>query len=101
MVGRIDRFSRPGITSGQTAILLKGSNAVIVVVSSRGGTASLPIFGYRKKPGAQSDADWERLPEVETVYREWFDRLDRGATYAEVADWLNNKGIDTGPLCPQ
>ena len=42
----------------------------------QGGTASLPIFGYRKKPDAKTDGDWERVPEAKEVYREWFDRLD-------------------------
>jgi site-specific DNA recombinase len=62
-----------------------------------GGTASLPIFGYRKKPGAKSDDDWEKLPEAEQIYREWFDRLDHDALYAEVGDWLNEAGVPTGP----
>ena len=62
-----------------------------------GGTASLPIFGYRKKPGAKSDADWEKLPEAEAIYREWFDRLDHDALYSEVGDWLNEIGVPTGP----
>lgn len=62
-----------------------------------GGTASLPIFGYFKKPGAKSDGDWEKVAEAEPIYREWFDRIDHGATYAEVADWLNASGVATGP----
>ncbi len=65
----------------------------------QGGTASLPIFGYRKKPDAKSDGDWELVPEAKDVYREWFDRLDHGATYSEVSDWLNDNGIAPGPYC--
>jgi site-specific DNA recombinase len=65
----------------------------------QGGCASLPIFGYRKGDGAKSDADWERVLEAETIYREWFDRLDRGMSYAEIADWLNESGISPGPYC--
>ena len=64
-----------------------------------GGTASLPIYGYQKKPDAKSDKDWERLPEAEDVYRKWFERLDRGETYAEISDWLNELGIAPGPYC--
>ncbi len=62
-----------------------------------GGTASLSIFGYRKSPGAKSDDDWEKVPEAEPILREWFDRLDHGASYAEVADCLNETGVPTGP----
>ena len=65
----------------------------------QGGTASLPIFGYRKKPGAKSDDDWERVPEAEVIYKEWFNRLDNGALYAEVSDWLNESGVAPGPYC--
>ena len=30
---------------------------------------------------------------------EWFERLDRGETFSEIADWLNALGIPTGPFC--
>ena len=66
-----------------------------------GGSVPLPIYGYVKKPGAKSDADWEKLPEAESIYREWFDRLDQGASYAEIADSLNEKGVPTGPYTRQ
>ena len=63
-----------------------------------GCTACLP-YGYFKKAGAKSDADVEKLPEAEGVYKEWFRRLDNGAGYAEVADWLNENGVPVGPHC--
>lgn len=67
-----------------------------------GGCAAIPIFGYRKPPGAKSDAEWEKDPEAEPIYREWFRMLDEDeAMYAEVADWLNARGVPTGPYCPQ
>jgi hypothetical protein len=66
-----------------------------------GGSVSLPIFGLRKKPGAKSDDDWERVPEAEPIYQEWFDRLDHDAQYADVADWLNQKGVPLGPYSRQ
>ena len=67
----------------------------------QGECLSLPIYGYVKKPGTRSDADLEKLPEAEAIYTEWFDRLDRGASYAEVADWLNEHGVPLGPYCTQ
>ena len=31
--------------------------------------------------------------------KEWFERLDRGDTFSEIADWLNSQGVPTGPFC--
>ncbi len=65
----------------------------------QGSCLSVPIYGYVKKPGAKSDDDVERLPEAEAIYKEWFDRLDNGATYSDIADWLNATGVPLGPYC--
>ena len=62
----------------------------------QGGVFQFEIYGYIKKLGAKSDADVEKDPAAEEVYREWFRRLDAGATYAEIADWLNSKEIPVG-----
>ena len=35
----------------------------------------------------------------EPIYDEMFRRLEDGATFAEVADWLNGLGIRPGPYC--
>src|SRR5262249_28582832 len=40
-------------------------------------------------------------PAAEPVYDEWFRRLENGASYAEVADWLNDQGIPPGPYSRQ
>jgi len=65
----------------------------------QGGCLPLPIFGYRKKPGAKTDDDLEKVPEAIPIFKEWFERLDRGELYAEIADWLNGIGQPTGPYC--
>ena len=36
---------------------------------------------------------------AEAIYDEWFTRLETGASFAEVADWLNAKGVPTGRFC--
>lgn len=65
----------------------------------QGGVFQVPVYGYIKKPGAKSDSDVEKDPAAKEVYREWFRRLDDGASYSEVADWLQSMGIPVGPGC--
>lgn len=65
----------------------------------QGGVVQSVIFGYVKPAGAKSDADLRKDPAAESLYREWFHRLDHGATFAEIADWLNGVGISPGPAC--
>jgi len=62
-----------------------------------GGCLPGLIYGYRRPPNAKSDADVEKVAEAQAVYDEWLDRLDRGQSYSQVADWLNERGIPTGP----
>ena len=64
-----------------------------------GGCASIPIFGYIKPPHSKSDQDWLKDPDAQPIYEEWFRRLDRGDSFAEIADWLNQEGVPTGPYC--
>ena len=70
---------------------------------THGGCLSLPFYGYRLKAGIpadlrnKTDNDWEKIPEAEPIYTEWFDRLDHGASYSELSDWLNQRGVPTGP----
>ena len=66
-----------------------------------GGALSLPIFGYIKPIGAKSDADVEKDPAAEPIYREWFRRLEEGASFSVIADWLNGEKIPTGPYVAQ
>jgi site-specific DNA recombinase len=62
----------------------------------QGGVIQTFPYGYIKPPGAKSDADVTKDPDAELVYDEWFSRLEAGASFAEVSDWLNERGIPTG-----
>lgn len=63
-----------------------------------GGCVNQVRFGYIKPPGAKSDVDVIKDPDAEPYWIEWFQRLDEEeATYAEIADWLNNEGVPPGP----
>jgi len=42
------------------------------------------------------DSQVTKDPAAEPAYDEWFTRLEKGATFAEVADWLNAIGFATG-----
>lgn len=65
--------------------------------SNEGGMLPCLIFGYVKPLGAKTDDQLEKDPAATPIYDEWFRRLEDGATYAEIADWLNANGIPTGP----
>jgi site-specific DNA recombinase len=67
----------------------------------QGGCAAFPIFGIIKPPGSKSDAEWHKDPAAEPIYQEWFERLDAGALYADIADWLNSQSVSTGPFARQ
>ena len=63
----------------------------------QGGCAAFEIAGYIKPPGAKSDLDWRKDPDWEPIYTEWFRMLDEDeATFAEIADWLNEQQRATG-----
>ena len=57
------------------------------------------IYGYVKTPGCTSDADVQKDPNAGPVLDRWFSMLEDGASYAEVADWLNEKNVKPGPYC--
>lgn len=65
----------------------------------QGAIFQFTIFGYIKPPGAKSDDQVTKDLNAQPLYEEWFRRLDNGALYAEVADWLNEQGIPPGPHC--
>jgi DNA invertase Pin-like site-specific DNA recombinase len=64
---------------------------------SQGGVVQTTIFGYIKPPGTSTDDALEKDPTAEPIYDEWFRRLEEGATFSEIADWLNEHGVPTGP----
>jgi DNA invertase Pin-like site-specific DNA recombinase len=67
----------------------------------QGGVFQCPIYGYLKPDGAKGDADVRRDPSAGPIYNEWFRKLEEGATYSEIADWLEEQGIQPGPYCRQ
>jgi hypothetical protein len=64
-----------------------------------GGALPGRIYGYAKSPGAKSDAELIKASDAEAIYKSWFQKLDGGATYAEIADWLNSRNVPVGPSC--
>lgn len=58
-----------------------------------------PIYGYVVPSGARNDSEVQKDPAAEPIIREMFRRLEEGAGYSEVADWLNQQQIPTGPYC--
>lgn len=55
-------------------------------------------FGWLKPPGAKSDADLQKDPAAEPIYREWFRMLDEDdATFADVARWLKKMNVPLPP----
>ena len=62
-----------------------------------GGVIQFTIFGYIKDVGIKNDRDLRKDPQVERIVKEIFRRLEQGAFYTEVADWLNEEGIKPGP----
>ncbi len=62
----------------------------------QGGVVQTFPYGYIKAPGAKSDADVCKDPDAEPIYEKWFALLEAGASYAEVADWLNAQKVPTG-----
>ncbi|MEQ8208285.1 MAG: recombinase family protein [Lacipirellulaceae bacterium] len=68
-------------------------------IFDNGGMCQHLIYGYIKEPGSKTDDGVRKDPAAEPIYREWFRMLQQGASFAEVADWLNEMGVPTGPLC--
>lgn len=62
----------------------------------QGGVIQTFQYGYCKPPGSSSDADITKRPEAGPVYDGWFGRLEAGASFGEVADWLHAEGVPTG-----
>lgn len=66
---------------------------------AQGGVVQSLPYGYVKPHAHASDSECSKLPEAESVYDEIFRRLEDGQTFSQVADWLNEQRIPTGPAC--
>ena len=64
---------------------------------SQGGVLRVSIYGYIKPPGATTDAELQKDPAAEPIYAKIVRMLEDGASYSEVADWLNTQDVPTGP----
>lgn len=65
----------------------------------QGGINQFVIAGYAKPPGAKFDTEIVKLPEAEPVYDRWFQILEDGGTYSDVADFLNEIEFPMGQFC--
>ena len=65
----------------------------------QGGVVQCNSYGYIKPVGTKSDAELQKDPAAQSVFEEWFRRLDEGASFSQIADWLNASGICPGPYC--
>lgn len=66
---------------------------------NQGGVIQELPYGYTKPHSKATDTECFKNSEAEAIYKEWFDRLDRGQTFSEIADWLNASGTPVGPYC--
>lgn len=64
---------------------------------TEGGVVQTLIPGYIKPPGTTNDSQLLKDPMYESVYEKWFELLEGGASYSEVADWLNENKVPLGP----
>ena len=66
---------------------------------AQGGVLMTPIFCYRKPPGAKHDSELVKITDLEPIVEEMVRRLEDQQTYAEVADWLNERKVPLGVGC--
>ncbi|WP_437193622.1 recombinase family protein [Planctomicrobium sp. SH527] len=66
---------------------------------TQGGVVQTLPYGYIKPHSRATDEECTKDPTAVKVYEEWFRRLEEGQSFAEIADWLNQSGIPTGPAC--
>lgn len=65
----------------------------------QGQLMELLVYGYIRPQGATSDSQLLKDPAAEPVIREIFRRLEGGASFSEIADWLNATHVSPGPYC--
>jgi site-specific DNA recombinase len=66
----------------------------------RFATGKLPlrlIAGYESDGPGCLEENCHKKPEAIAIFDEWFDRLDRGQSFAQIADWLNENQFPVGP----
>ena len=63
----------------------------------QGGIVLEVQYGYIKPHPKATDEEVYKDPDAVEVYETWFAMLEAGATYAEVARWLNKSGVPVDP----
>ena len=58
-----------------------------------GGVLGVQVFGIIKPLGAIKDSELSKDPDAQPIYDEMFRLLENGASYSEVADWLNDTKV--------
>ncbi|MDB5348598.1 MAG: Recombinase [Schlesneria sp.] len=64
---------------------------------SQGGVVQCFPYGYIKPHPKAADSDCFKDASAEPIYKEWFERLEEGQSYAEISDWLVANNIPVGP----
>ena len=62
-----------------------------------GGILGVQVFGIIKPLGAKEDSALSKDPDAQPIYDEMFRLLENGASYSEVADWLNDTKVKMPP----
>ncbi len=62
-----------------------------------GGVLGVQVFGIIKPLGANKDSELSKDPDAQPIYDEMFRLLENGASYSEVADWLNDTKVELPP----
>jgi site-specific DNA recombinase len=62
-----------------------------------GGVLGVQVFGIIKPLGANKDSELSKNPNAQPIYDEMFRLLENGASYSEVADWLNDTMVELPP----
>jgi site-specific DNA recombinase len=62
-----------------------------------GGAMAREIYGYIVPDDAKTYDDWAKDEAATPIYRDWFERLRQVPNCSLLADWLNVKGVPTGP----
>lgn len=63
---------------------------------TQGGIIQHEWFGYSKPPGAKNDSELSINPALLPIILEVFRRIEEGASFCEVADWLISQNVPVG-----
>ncbi len=62
----------------------------------QGGQLRTPLFCYHKPPGAKSDLELTKIPEMVPIVEEIFRRLEAGHSFNSIADYMNEHKVPCG-----